>query len=88
MKKLSIILILGLSIVGCSSSDGEVKAELPNGFDVLTKDEIDKGVIYKLKEKETGCYYSYSISVYNNANAPVVTQMFVKENGVTVPYCE
>jgi hypothetical protein len=88
MKKLffSLLVVLILTITACSGSE-EVKATLPEGFSRVTFDEEVDGNYADasvLKHTDTGCHYIY-IEGYK---AGGVIQMFVKENGVSVPYCD
>lgn len=88
-RKIVIAGMLGFTaLFGCSQDSEKVEAGLPEGFDLISKDEIDKGNIYVLRNKSTGCYYTYTTSVYSDTFAPNVEIMFIEKNGVTVPYCE
>ena len=61
---------------------------MPNGFEIVTKDNVNGSIIYTLKQMETGCYYAFSHSGHSRAGEGGITQMFVKEDGAITPYCE
>lgn len=92
MKKQKLVLtgLVGFAFLfGCSQVDeGKVEASLPNGYVMVSENEFDKGNIYTLKHIQTGCHYTYTTSIYRNAFAPNVEQMFIEKDGVSVPYCD
>ncbi|MFS0905682.1 hypothetical protein AB3N02_21800 [Priestia aryabhattai] len=93
MNKLIIGAVLASTFLlgACSAEEPEepkeVKASVPSGYERVASDEFyadnDVSVIM---HKETKCYYTLASGSYDTTVS--ITQMFVKENGVSVPYCE
>ena len=89
MNKIAIIsgVLFTISTAGvimmCSSGE-EAKASLPKGYSEVSYDAVDDATVIVVKHNKTGCYYTYMDETYSGA----FTQMFVKENGVSVPYCD
>lgn len=92
--KLLLVGFLGFAVLfGCSQSSkveadwnfsNVTNVELKDGFHFLTKDKTNIGEIYQMKDKTTGCYYTFVDGYQSTA----ITQMFIEKNGVSVPYCE
>lgn len=88
-RKLLLVGMLGFTILfGCSQASNEVSASLPNSFNPTSKDIIDSVNVFKIQDKDTGCYYLFGTTDYGTSHTPSATQMFIEKNGVTVPYCE
>lgn len=88
MKKIIVSLVAVLVLGGCGGtsedSSYDVDAESPTGFIKISETDNDAGDITELKHVKTGCHYS---SV-DGMESLAFTQMFIKENGVSVPYCD
>jgi len=89
-NKLLVVLIFSVILFGCSQLSDNAQADLPVGFDVVSKTERSTNGsknIYELKHRRTGCYVMYSSS-RDSGDISGLTQIMVKENGVSVPFCE
>lgn len=89
-NKLSLMLIVIVILVGCSEMPSNAQADLPTGFDVVSKTERSANGsknIYEIQHKKTGCYFVYSSS-NSSGDISTPTQIMVEKNGVSVPYCE
>jgi hypothetical protein len=86
MKKFIFAGLIGLVVLGgCTSDKSEAETNYKEGFDIVTVDKHNiNNYAEVLKHKETGCHFV----VVTGTQAVSVEQMFVKENGVSVPYCE
>lgn len=81
--------LLALSVTLIACSDTSVEANVPDSFEVISKDEIGRAYVYQIKHKVTGCHYMLSDTFFKGVeSAQVTTQMFIEKNGVSVPYCE
>lgn len=69
-RKMILIGMLGFTaLFGCSQVGGNVEADwnfsnvtnakLKDGFQFLTKDKTNIGEIYRMKDKATGCYFTF-----------------------------
>lgn len=91
MKKQKLVLtgLVGFAFLfGCNQVEptNEVKASLPNGFELITEDEYDDIYqnVYTLKNIATGCHYTLTDRSHNGG----IIQMFIEKDGVSVPYCD
>jgi uncharacterized secreted protein with C-terminal beta-propeller domain len=81
MKKVLVLLtFLSVTtiIVACSNN-----AEAHSVNDTFIEVSED-GMFTEYKHKETGCHYIYM----NSSQSENLVQMFIEENGVSVPYCD
>ncbi|MEK3955634.1 MULTISPECIES: hypothetical protein [unclassified Psychrobacillus] len=86
---IGIIFIVSIGLIGCQGSSETTHASLPESFTSVSKDGIGEATIYKIKDQVTGCYFILSDSKYNGSSVSQnITQMFIQEHGVSVPYCE
>lgn len=86
-KKLALVGFIGFGVLfGCSQVGQNAEAGLPNGFEIVTKDEIGEGrsTQYVLNHIESGCKYVY----IDHWDTTAITQMMFEKDGVTIPYCE
>lgn len=81
-----LFLAVSMSLVACGETS--VDAGVPSGYEEVTKDKItDYTSVRTIKNIQTNCFYSFAVRVGNGGGVSIV-QMFVEENGVSVPYCE
>lgn len=89
MRKIvfSLIFILTLILTACGGvEDTESESITPSNFEIVSHDVIDdndKTDLFTVRHKETGCLYI----VTDGYKSGGITQMFIEEDGVTVPYC-
>lgn len=87
LKRL-LILVIGLAVsvalIGCGETS-QTPASTPSKFEKVSSENIDLNTrLEVVKHKETGCYYLMS----NGYQKGGITQMFIKEEGESIPYCE
>lgn len=92
MKKLIVVFVLILfSLIGCSqTTNNQAQADLPPGFEVVSKTERSNNGsrnVYELRHIKTSCYFAYS-SNNDNGTISSLTQIYIEKNGVSVPYCD
>lgn len=81
-KKLTIIGLLGFTFLfGCTQTQHEAGAKIPDGFVLIERNEevFSAGKVYEIKHVKTG--YHYIITTNGNSS---VTQMLDKDG---LPYC-
>lgn len=85
---LKVFLVL-MILIGCGqTSNTDVSASLPNGFELVSKDKVNLGDVFKVKDIDTGCYYIFGVSDRDQRTTVSIEQMTIEKDGVRVPYCD
>ena len=81
------LLAVSVSLVACGEVSVEtVEVKAPSGFTIITSDKIRVGHATVIQHNGTRCNYTMTMGNFDTTVG--IAQMFVKENGVSVPYCD
>ena len=83
---LALVFVVG----GCGAvDDNEAYASISSGFTIVSATDLFDEDLWatELKHDVTGCHYTVTVDEYNYLGSSI-EPMYVKENGVTVPYCD
>ena len=92
IKKIVVISALALVFIigGCGTSEVDigVEASVPEGYETVSESSYFKDHIHLIEVRhiESGCHATFTLNTYDY-DASVPEPIYVKENGVTVPYC-
>lgn len=62
----------------------DVVEEDNSAFNLISTDRLDYNDLYKIRDKESGCYYI----VFSGRRAVSTEQMYINQDGISIPYCD